>query len=71
MIGAATGPSNPNSVVPSVQNPTPDDHGRISQYYFGCEMPKGQVHVILDNVPTHKTPDVQTWLARHPRFEPY
>ena len=30
--------------------------------------PRGEVHVILDNVSTHKTPDVQTWLAKHPRF---
>ncbi len=29
---------------------------------------KGQVHVILDNVSTHKTPDVQAWLGRHKRF---
>jgi transposase len=30
--------------------------------------PKGEVHVILDNVSTHKTADVQAWLARHKRF---
>jgi transposase len=30
--------------------------------------PNGEVHVILDNVSTHKTPDVQRWLARHKRF---
>jgi transposase len=30
---------------------------------------KGQeLHVILDNVSTHKTPDVNAWLARHPRI---
>ena len=28
----------------------------------------GEVHVVLDNVSTHKTPDVLAWLARHPRF---
>jgi transposase len=32
------------------------------------EYPRGEVHVILDNVSTHKTPDVQAWLARHKRF---
>jgi transposase len=32
------------------------------------EYPRREVHVILDNVSTHKTPDVQAWLARHPRF---
>jgi len=26
------------------------------------------VHVILDNLSTHKTPKVQAWLLRHPRF---
>jgi transposase len=26
------------------------------------------VHVVLDNVSTHKTPAVQRWLVRHPRF---
>jgi transposase len=29
---------------------------------------RSEVHVILDNVSTHKTPDVQTWLAGHKRF---
>src|SRR3972149_4959228 len=28
----------------------------------------GEVHVVLDNVSTHKTPAVVAWLARHPRF---
>ncbi len=32
------------------------------------EYPRGEVHVVLDNVSTHKTPDVQTWLAGHRRF---
>jgi transposase len=26
------------------------------------------VHVVCDNYATHKTPEIQTWLARHPRF---
>jgi hypothetical protein len=26
------------------------------------------VHVILENLPTHKTPKVQKWLLHHPRF---
>jgi len=29
--------------------------------------PEGELHVVLDNVSTHTTPDVRTWLARHPR----
>ena len=27
------------------------------------------VHVVLDNVSTHKTPTIQRWLVRHPRFK--
>jgi transposase len=30
--------------------------------------PAGEVHVVLDNVSTHKTPGVQRWLRRHKRF---
>jgi transposase len=30
--------------------------------------PDGELHVILDNVSTHKTPDVRAWLERHPRI---
>ncbi len=26
------------------------------------------VHVVADNYPTHKTPAITGWLARHPRF---
>ena len=33
------------------------------------EVPAGlQVHLILDNYATHKHPNVQAWLGRHPRF---
>jgi len=32
------------------------------------EYPEGDLHVVLDNVSTHKTPDVQAWLLRHPRI---
>lgn len=28
-----------------------------------------ELHLILDNYGTHKTPPVQRWLARHPRFK--
>jgi transposase len=30
--------------------------------------PRGEIEVVLDNVSTHKTPDVVAWLAKHPRF---
>ena len=34
-----------------------------------CEVPQNlDVHVILDNYATHKTPAILRWLARHPRF---
>jgi transposase len=26
------------------------------------------VHVVLDNLSTHKTPEIKRWLAKHPRF---
>jgi transposase len=29
---------------------------------------KLDVHLVMDNYGTHKTPSVQRWLARHPRF---
>ena len=33
------------------------------------EVPDGlEVHVVLDNSSTHKTPAIQRWLVRHPRF---
>ena len=38
--------------------------GRIER-----SVPKGRpIHVILDNVSSHKTPEVRRWLARHPRW---
>ncbi|MGH7640619.1 MAG: IS630 family transposase [Candidatus Dormibacteria bacterium] len=30
--------------------------------------PRGQIHLVLDNYATHKHPEVQLWLLRHPRF---
>ena len=30
--------------------------------------PRRQIHVVLDNVSTHKTPDIVRWLGRHRRF---
>jgi hypothetical protein len=29
--------------------------------------PRGEVHLILDDVSTHKTPAVKAWLSRHQR----
>jgi transposase len=33
-----------------------------------CTPPHQDVHMILDNYGTHKTPMIQRWLVRHPRF---
>ena len=34
------------------------------------EVPDGlDVHIVLDNASTHKTPAVKRWLVRHPRFK--
>lgn len=30
-----------------------------------------EVHVVMDNYGTHKTPAVRRWFARHPRFHPH
>ena len=30
--------------------------------------PRREIHVVLDNVSTHKTPEIVRWLARHRRF---
>jgi transposase len=27
-----------------------------------------EVHLVVDNVSTHKTPEIKKWLVRHPRF---
>jgi len=33
------------------------------------DIPAGKIiHVVLDNVATHKTPEVMAWLSRHPRW---
>jgi transposase len=32
---------------------------------------KMDVHLIMDNYGTHKTPSVRAWFARHPRFHPH
>ncbi|EQD28801.1 transposase, partial [mine drainage metagenome] len=31
--------------------------------------PELDLHLVLDNYGTHKTPHVQRWLKRHPRFK--
>jgi transposase len=37
-----------------------------------CAVPAElDVHVIADNSSTHKTPEINRWLVRHPRFHPH
>lgn len=49
-------------------------HHRASEFKkflirIDSEVPAGlQIHLILDNYATHKTPDIHRWLLRHPRF---
>jgi transposase len=31
--------------------------------------PRGELHLVLDNYRTHKHPEVNAWLAHHPRFK--
>ncbi|WLP93092.1 IS630 family transposase [Gordonia sp. NB41Y] len=31
--------------------------------------PEGDLHLVMDNYATHKTPAVKAWLATHPRFQ--
>ena len=33
-----------------------------------ARLSRPELHVVLDNVSTHKTPAVRAWLARHPRI---
>lgn len=33
------------------------------------EFPRRQLHVVLDNSSTHKTPEVWAWLSKHPRIQ--
>ena len=48
----------PRRGVPAL--PQPDRRSRCRQHL--------DVHVVLDNSSTHKTPSIQRWLVRHPRF---
>src|SRR5450755_3305820 len=47
-------------------------HGEFLRFLriIDGEVPEGlRVHLILDNYATHKHPNVEAWLAKHPRFE--
>ena len=33
--------------------------------------PQLDVHLVMDNYGTHKTPTIRAWFARHPRFQPH
>jgi transposase len=40
----------------------------IDDVITATEPPDAAVHLVLDNYATHKTPAVQRWLKRHPRY---
>jgi len=45
-----------------------EEFGRFLRH-LDREVPKGlDVHLVLDNYATHKTPAIRRWLAAHPRF---
>jgi hypothetical protein len=49
-------------------------HQEFSKFlrHLDREFPgKRELHLILDNYGTHKTPEVQTWLKLHRRFVPH
>jgi transposase len=41
---------------------------RVEEFKAFLALIDKSVHVVLDNVSSHKTPQIQRWLARHPRF---
>ena len=42
---------------------------RVFSFSQDEEIPEDlNVHIVLDNVATHKTPEVHKWLVKHPRF---
>jgi len=44
------------------------EFGRFLRHLDAEVPPELDVHLILDNYATHKTPAIRRWLARHPRF---
>src|SRR5438105_9889190 len=55
-----------------IANMTPrhraEEFRRFLNLIDACVPAHLDVHVVLDNSRTHKTPSIQPWLARHPRF---
>ena len=57
------------TVISALHRPTARSSSRSSWPRIDTEVPAHlDVHLICDNYGTHKTPAVNTWLARHPRF---
>jgi len=42
--------------------------GFLASHRPGVKKPR-DIHLVLDNYATHKTPEVQAWLEKHPRFK--
>jgi transposase len=55
-----------------VTNQTADRHRAVEFLDFlnllARTYPRREIHMVLDNVSTHKTPEVDHWLGRHKRF---
>jgi len=45
------------------------EFGKFLRHLDAQVPPELQVHLILDNYATHKTPAIRRWLLRHPRFQ--
>lgn len=44
------------------------EFGKFLRHLDAEVPPELDLHLILDNYATHKTPEIRRWLARHPRF---
>ena len=68
----------PTSLYAALEVASGPVHRRVQRAPHGCRLPalpqgpsrvlpRRELHVILDNSSTHKTPEVRAWLAAHPR----
>src|ERR1017187_8583580 len=58
--------SNPGQPAP--QRPITENYRALGRDEPGGEPHVVQIHIVADNYATHKTPAVQQWLDKHPRF---
>ena len=41
----------------------------VSRRFDRAVLKPRDIHLVLDNYATHKTPEVRAWLVKHPRFK--